>query len=120
MPNPQKKLGKGIIIFSFAALILIIIILLSVDNKKENLTTPTISNENILNKTGTIDGYDPASGTTIDPVRLWSDYKNRTFAGTVRHGEKVKLIKRDGDGVLIEKRNGKRGWVTYFFIKGLK
>lgn len=79
MSIPQKKLGKGIIIFPFAVLILVIIILLNVDNKKENLTIPTISNENILNKAGTIDGYDPASGATIDPVCLWSEYKNRSL-----------------------------------------
>ena len=80
----------------------------------------TSKNDVILNKSGTIDGYDPASESIIDPINLWSDYETRVYAGKVRHGEKVKIIKRVGDGVLIEKQNGKRGWLTYFFIKEFK
>ncbi len=67
----------------------------------------------------TIDGTD-TDGTIIDPINLWSSYETRSFAGTVRHGEKVKFIRRDGDGILLETRTGQRGWVTYFFIKEYK
>jgi hypothetical protein len=65
----------------------------------------------------TVDGYDPSVGDIIDPINLWENYQTRTYAGKLRHGEIVTLIRREGDGVLIEKNSGLRGWVTYFFIK---
>jgi hypothetical protein len=67
----------------------------------------------------TIDGTD-GDGTIITPINLWSNYQTRSFAGKVNHGERVKLIRRDGDGVLIETKTGLQGWVTYFFIKEYK
>ena len=70
----------------------------------------------------TLDGYDSASVTTIQEIRLWKDYDNRAagVAGTARHGQKVEMIERKGDGVLIETSSGVTGWVTYYFIKELK
>ncbi len=68
----------------------------------------------------TIDGRDPATGDIIDPINLWENYETRTYAGKVSHGQQVYLVKREGDGVLIETKNGLRGWVTYFFIKEYK
>ena len=65
----------------------------------------------------TIDGYDPAVGDIIDPINLWENYDTRTYAGKLRHGEIVTLIRREGDGVFIQKKSGLRGWVTYFFIR---
>lgn len=77
-------------------------------------------NEASVEKKGTeltIDGWDPATKSIIDPINLWKNYETRTYAGNVQHGEKVKFIKRDGDGVLIETKSGIQGWVTYFFIR---
>ena len=70
----------------------------------------------------TLDGYDPASETTIQEIRLWKDYENRAagVAGKARHGQKVQMIERKGDCVLIETDIGIRGWVTYYFVKELK
>ncbi|HEY3404957.1 MAG TPA: hypothetical protein VGK59_16320 [Ohtaekwangia sp.] len=68
----------------------------------------------------TIDGRDPATGDIIDPLNLWANYETRTYARKVGHGEIVTLIKREGDGVLIETESGQRGWITYFFIKEYK
>jgi hypothetical protein len=70
----------------------------------------------------TLDGWDPASQTTISPINIWKDYNDRAkgVAGTGRHGEQVRYIRRSGDGVLIETKAGVRGWVTYWFIKELK
>jgi hypothetical protein len=65
----------------------------------------------------TVDGYDPAIGGIIDPINLWENYATRTYAGKLRHGEIVTLIRREGDGVFVQKKSGLRGWVTYFFIK---
>ena len=88
-------------------------------NEKDNRK----SNEKIdpdYGKELTMDGWDPASQTAIDPINLWTNYENRTYAGKVHHGEKVWYVKREGDGVLIETKSGNRGWVTYFFIKEFK
>lgn len=71
-------------------------------------------------RTVTIDGKDPAGGDIIDPINIWENYRTRTYAGRVKHGQKVTVIKRVGDGVLIETKAGLRGWVTYFFIKEYK
>lgn len=66
----------------------------------------------------TIDGYDPDSNSIIERINLWSNYETRTrIVGQVAHGEKVFLVKRAGDGVLVERRDGLRGWLTYWFIK---
>lgn len=39
------------------------------------------------------------------------------MAETGRHGDRVKLIRRKGGGVLVELSHGERGWVTLYFIK---
>lgn len=70
----------------------------------------------------TIDGYDPASDSIIDPINIWIDYENRD-AGIVthaHHGDSVKFLRREGDGILIETADGTQGWVTYWFIKEFK
>ncbi|MFM8348580.1 MAG: hypothetical protein ACKOAR_11120 [Bacteroidota bacterium] len=67
----------------------------------------------------TMDGTDK-DGTIIQSINIWSDYQKRTYAGKVRHGESVKYIRREGNGVMIETHTGNRGWVTYFFIKEFK
>lgn len=113
----KRKVRKRKIIISIIALIIISFFV--IPKIAGPIRTSYKPNETTLNYYGTVDGYDSASGTIIDPINIWTDYNNRRFAGKVRHGERVKLIKRVGDGVLIEKENGKRGWLTYFFIDGL-
>ncbi len=70
----------------------------------------------------TLDGYDKDAGITVRDINLWKNYndRNQGVAGTAKHGEKVKYIRRAGDGVLIELSNGTQGWVTYYFIKEFK
>lgn len=68
----------------------------------------------------TIDGWDPATNSIIDPLNLWENYETRTYAGKVRHGNKVWYVRRNGDGILIETKSGQRGWITYFFIREFK
>lgn len=75
----------------------------------------------VATTTVTLDGYD--SGELVTPViNLWKDYDNRAagVAGKAKHGQKVEMIERKGDGVLIETDSGVKGWVTYYFIKELK
>lgn len=68
----------------------------------------------------TINGSD-GQGGIIDPINVSATYqpRGRTVA-QVHPGEQVTMIKRDGDGVLIRTRDGTEGWVTYWFINGLK
>jgi hypothetical protein len=67
----------------------------------------------------TINGFDPATNQVIDPINLWSEYyPSKKYSGkVVHHEQKVTLVRRQGDGVLIETLSGDQGWVTYFFIK---
>ena len=70
----------------------------------------------------TMDGYDASAGLTIREINLWRNYEKREngISGHAAHGERVKLIRRSGNGVLVETASGQRGWVTYYFIKELK
>lgn len=65
----------------------------------------------------TIDGTDNDAGDVIQDINLWENYQTRTWAGRVKHGQKVYFIRREGDGVLVETKSGLKGWVTYWFIK---
>jgi hypothetical protein len=74
-----------------------------------------------INTFVTIDGKDIETDTIIRMVNLWDNYETRSrVVSTAEHGEKVQLIRRKGKGVLIEKSDGTRGWVTYWFIRELK
>jgi ABC-type Fe3+-hydroxamate transport system substrate-binding protein len=70
----------------------------------------------------TLDGYDKDAGIIVTPINLWKDYNDRSagIAAKGQHGERVKLIRRSGDGVQIELQSGEKGWVTYYFIKEYK
>lgn len=69
----------------------------------------------------TIDGYADVAQELIDPVNVWDNYKTRTaIVARVRHGERVGIVRREGDGVLIETSNGVRGWLTYTFLRDIK
>jgi hypothetical protein len=70
----------------------------------------------------TMDGYDSASDSIIDPINLWIDYDDRSagIAAKAKHGDKVKFVQRGGDGILVETTDGVQGWVTYYFIKEFK
>jgi len=105
-------------------ILLILFVFFAVGCEYKESSTPTQKEvkkkEIVLNRPGTIDGYDAASNTIISPINVWSNYDKRIFGGKLLHGEKVTLIKRVGDGVLVKNKTGTEGWVTYFFIKELK
>jgi predicted nucleic acid-binding Zn ribbon protein len=90
------------------------------DSVNNSLSKPNIKNS--VSKKVTLDGYDSASGMTILIINIWKNYSDVTLgiAGTGNDGEKVKLIKREGDNILIETSKGVRGWVSYCFIKEFK
>lgn len=72
----------------------------------------------------TLDGTDPRTGDLEVPlIAVWNDYNNRMAgtAGNLRHGTIVKLIRREGDGLLIETADGlTRGWITAHFTTEYK
>ncbi len=67
----------------------------------------------------TINGYDVASKTTIDPINLWCDYANRSrgIAGQVHHGERVTFIRQEGQGALVRTASGVEGWINIQFLR---
>jgi len=73
----------------------------------------------LLSIPATVNGYDEASKTIINPVRVWKDYNNRNLgmAGTVQHGQEVIIIKKSGQGRKIRTNSGTEGWVTQWFLK---
>jgi len=68
----------------------------------------------------TLDGTE--NGEVVVPeINIWDSYNPRNRVVAVgKHGEQVQLIRRSGNGVLIQLADGTRGWVTYWFIKELK
>ena len=69
----------------------------------------------------TIYAHDPTSGTVMSPIHLWRDLNNHDAGavGQITDGASVKLIRRVGDGALIELPDGTRGWVNVTFIAEL-
>lgn len=68
---------------------------------------------------GTINGYDSATGSIIDPINVFKDYENRNLgiSGKARHGEKVTILEKSGSGVRIKTGSGVVGWVSNWFVK---
>ena len=70
----------------------------------------------------TLDGYDSNTGILVRWITLWKDQNNRAvgISATANHGEGVKFINKEGDNILVETRDGKRGWVASFLVKEFK
>lgn len=70
----------------------------------------------------TLDGLDPGTGILVLRIPLRKDPVSSSagIIATSNHGELVKFIQRDADKVLVETKDGKRGWVDSYFIKELK
>jgi hypothetical protein len=92
------------------------------NNISQKATTKIID---LGGKTGTMDGHDTKdkSWIAVPNIGVWND-SIRTSTSKhifkIKHGEKVKLLKRQGDRILIENKKGQKGWVTDFFIKEFK
>lgn len=86
--------------------------------QNEEVEKKEITKIEAVKVTLTINGYDEATKEIIPRINLWNNYETRErIVGQVRHGQKVVLIKRVGDGVMIETTSGMKGWLTYWFIK---
>ena len=70
----------------------------------------------------TIDGYDPGTGVLVlrIPLRKDPDSPPSGVIATPNHGELVKFVRREGDSVLVDTKDEKRGWVASYFIKELR
>ena len=95
------------------------------NTKQEEKTVPLPTTESSTSTTDeliTLDGYDAKAARIVHELYLWRDYKNPVVgvSATATHGEKVKLILKEGDHVLVETLNGKKGWVNSSYIKEFK
>ena len=68
----------------------------------------------------TMDGSDPATGQTIDPINVFDRLPGGRRVGTVRHGARVTLIAREGEIAHIQTPDGIDGYVAADFIKELR
>jgi hypothetical protein len=113
--NKRAPIGKADLVVIIIIFIIIITILnVSLRNNPGNAS--------LNSKTVHVNGFHPENGTFTKEIDIWQDYKHRDrgVATTLTHGTEVKLIRRDGDAVYIEAPDGRRGWVTYYFIRELK
>lgn len=82
--------------------------------------SPPITSSAPAGTPATISGSD-GTGGTIDEINVWASYSPRgAVVARLRPGTQVTMLRRDGDGVLIRTSDGVEGWVTYWFIVGLK
>ncbi len=70
----------------------------------------------------TLDGLDPGTGILVLRIPLSKEPAGSATAitATSNHGELVKFVQRDAENVLVETKDGKRGWVSTRFVKELK
>ena len=93
--------------------IIIVYLLIDCSNKRDK---DKLNSSNAVEVT--ITGYDLSSDSYLYHINLWDDFENRDkIVARLVPREKVKMIKRVGEGVLIETRQGEQGWLSYFFIK---
>ena len=114
-----KSTFKVVIISAIA-----VIFAIGCGSKEKAEQPPEMSDEvkQLIGKDVTLDGYDASTNMTVEDINIWKDYNNRSLGISTRgkHGQKVKLLNKVGDGVEVETKDGKKGWVTYYFIKELK
>ena len=70
----------------------------------------------------TLDGLDSGTGILVlrIPLRKEPAGPSTTIIATRNHGEQVKFVQRDAESVLVETKDGTRGWVSSRFVKELK
>lgn len=63
-----------------------------------------------------LNGDDPATGTVINPINIWSSYAPRgKVVARLAHGSTVTLVRHQNGGALI-RWSGGEGWVGDAFI----
>lgn len=120
----RKRKGESDLVTCSGSLILIAGLLmfinwLATEPKKMtvNIAKPVVEAKVEL-KFGTMNGYDSASKTIINPINVFKDYENRNLgiSGKANHGEKVTILETSDNGVKIKTASGVVGWVSNWFI----
>ena len=70
----------------------------------------------------TLDGLDSGTGILVlrIPLRKEPAGSATAITATSNHGELVKFVQRDAENILVETKDGRRGWVASQFIKEFK
>lgn len=70
----------------------------------------------------TLDGLDSGTGVLVLRISLKKEPAGSSteIVATRDHGEPVKFVQGDAENVLVETKDGRRGWVSTRFIKELK
>jgi hypothetical protein len=70
----------------------------------------------------TLDGLDAGTGLLVLRILLRKEPTGAAAAivATSSHGELVRFVQREAENVLVETKDGRRGWVSTQFIKELK
>lgn len=72
-----------------------------------------------IQRTVTIDA--DVDGTRVDPVRLWAHPVNRDrMVAQLHHGDRVGLIRTEGESSLVRTSTGVDGWLLSAFIRELR
>lgn len=123
-PESQQRMGCGKTLVVLLVIILCGVVAIMIFGGGGSRTSnPSPSYQATSSRTSTtltLDGYE--DGELVVPViNLWDNYQTRAkVVGKGQHGEKVRLVRRSGNGVLIRLADGTQGWVTYWFIKEYK
>lgn len=70
----------------------------------------------------TLDGLDSGTGILVlrIPLRKEPAGSSTAVIATGNHGDPVKFVQRDAENILVETKDGRRGWVASYFIKELR
>ena len=120
--SKPKKSRRGCIIAA-AVVVLVACVVLALLARTED-TEPTGATEVATTRVVTwviMDGTIEDGSLGVPIINVWNDYETRaSVVCRVKHDERVQMVERSGDGVLIVCPDGTEGWVTYWFIRELK
>ena len=107
--------SKNVVVISFVVLVIILFYFaLNKDDRHRRRATENLGNYQEV----TISTYDPTGDDYLNTANVWQDYDTKTnIVDKVSHRTKVRLIQRKGYECQVITPRGKKGWVTYHFIK---
>jgi hypothetical protein len=117
---PQKTLqdssaGVGILFAIFFAVIFLFSVLGRDSAAPTRRQQSAIAHKAAEYWRGTINGYDKATRSIIDPINVFK--KSGALSGKTKNGEKVTILETGNDGWLrIETETGVTGWISPRFV----
>lgn len=111
----RRGVVKASVMRRIAIAIVVVIVVFGIAIALQNGSRPAPAAQLV-----TVSGSD-GQGGIIDPINVSETYvpRGRTVA-QVHPGDRVTMLRREGQGVLIQTSAGVQGWVTYWFIEGQK